>query len=198
MFDSIRSDAMIWNWVKTTHYSVLLDKLFQNACWLEFVETLTSWPGTEAGDFPDVYPVDVAHPSSWAAQWAFRSHDKRCSAPLWPLPTAVPMVPIRKLWASSEFHFTDSGTTGYRVKNRCLEASGQFLSWRPAILAPWVRSFVLQIFGIKAWIDRTNVKRAKPVSQFLGGCASATHFCVHSPSIGCLGRVSMLVSPACT
>lgn len=126
MLDSIRSDATIWNWVKTTHYSVLLDKLFQNACWLEFVATLTSWPGTEAGDFPDVYPVDVAHPSSWTAQWVSRSHDKRCSA--WPWPPSkgcADQETLTQQWVS--FHRLRNHRV-QSLKNRCLEASGQFLS----------------------------------------------------------------------
>lgn len=129
MLDSIRSDAMIWNWVKTTHYSVLPNKLFQNACWLQFVEMLTSWPGTEAGDFPDVYPVDVAHPSSWVAQWGFRSHDKRCSAWLWSpanhCDDGADQETLTQQWVS--FHRLRNHRV-QSLKNRCLEASGQFLS----------------------------------------------------------------------
>lgn len=116
MFDSIRRDAVIWNWVKTTHYSMIVEKPFQNARWLEFMEILTSWPGTEASDFHYVHSVDFVHPQSWGAKW---------SIPLWlqlmlclivdRLAQAITIGQIRKLWPGSECHFTDSGTTGYTV-----------------------------------------------------------------------------------
>lgn len=62
MFKSIKRDAVIWIRVHTTHYSMILERLFQNACWLEFLEMLISRPETEASDFHDVYTVDFAHP----------------------------------------------------------------------------------------------------------------------------------------
>ena len=41
---------------------MILERLFQNACWPEFLEMLTSLAGTEASDFYYVYTVDFAHP----------------------------------------------------------------------------------------------------------------------------------------
>lgn len=46
MLDAIKKDATIWNWVKITHYSMTLERLFQNVAWLRFREILALWPGT--------------------------------------------------------------------------------------------------------------------------------------------------------
>lgn len=103
---------------------MILERLFQNACWLEFLEMLTSRPGTEASGFITFILWISTIPNPELPNRVFFC-DLIITYVLLDCGSFYKssVGQIRKLRPDSEFHFTDSGTIEYR----CLKASGPFL-----------------------------------------------------------------------